>query len=49
MQIVTNSQNYKFFTEALKTIVEARRAVAWTYPYGYFLEDQAKKNFYQGL
>ena len=31
----------------MKAICEARRAIAWTYPYGYFLIHQPKRNFYE--
>jgi hypothetical protein len=30
-------------------IIESRRAIAWSYPYGYYLNDQAKKNMYQQI
>ena len=36
-----------FFKNALKAIVEARRALVWTYPYGYYLVHTPKRNFYE--
>ncbi len=43
MDGVSNRREFEYFKKALVMICEARRAIAWTYPYGYFLKNQTKK------
>ena len=37
MTKVTKCDDDKYYMEALEAIIETRRVIAWTYPYGYFL------------
>ena len=49
MEPLQNKDNsYKLWLkEALKTICESRRAVAWTYPIGYFMKHVRKRNLFE--
>ena len=40
--------SYKVWLKgALNTICESRRAIAWTYPIGYFMNHKGKKEFFE--
>ena len=44
---IANDETGAFFTFALTAIVEARRSIVWSYPYGYFIVHATKRNFYE--
>ncbi len=46
LESVTNNESGDFFEYALRSICESRRAIVWTYPYGYFLIHKPKRRFY---
>ena len=46
LESVTNNESGDFFEYALRSICESRRAIVWTYPYGYFLVHKPKRNLY---
>ncbi|KAL1200345.1 putative E3 ubiquitin-protein ligase ARI5 [Cardamine amara subsp. amara] len=45
----TPESQLKFITEAWLQIIECRRVLKWTYAYGYYLADQAKRQFFEYL
>ena len=47
MKGVTNPVDYKFLDRALVAINESRRAIAFSYPYGYFIEHVPINNLYE--
>jgi len=49
MDEVTNPSDIKFIDTALYAICEARRAVSFSYPYGYFIEHEPINNMYERL
>ncbi len=47
LESVEDYENAKYFEFALRSICESRRAIVWTYPYGYFLVHKPKRNMYE--
>ncbi|CAN8295399.1 unnamed protein product [Cochlearia groenlandica] len=45
----TPESQLKFITEAWLQIIECRRVLKWTYAYGYYLPDHAKRQFFEYL
>ncbi|AAF29394.1 Contains similarity to Ariadne-2 protein from Drosophila melanogaster gb/AJ010169 and contains an IBR PF/01485 and a zf-C3HC4 (RING finger) PF/00097 domain. ESTs gb/AA585849, gb/T42014 come from this gene [Arabidopsis thaliana] len=45
----TPESQLKFIAEAWLQIIECRRVLKWTYAYGYYLQDHAKKPFFEYL
>ncbi|VVA90133.1 unnamed protein product [Arabis nemorensis] len=45
----TPESQLRFITDAWLQIIECRRVLKWTYAYGYYLPDHAKKQFFEYL